>query len=62
MFIGGTDRAGDVDPVEAGGGRDHLPDVAHPATQRHSADTHPKHGKHLQFHDGHSACQCRGLP
>lgn len=28
MFVvGGTDRAGHADPLEAGRGRDHLPDV-----------------------------------
>ena len=52
---GGADRAGDVDPAEAGGGCDHLPDVAHAAPQRHPADTHTEHGEHLQLPHGHPA-------
>lgn len=55
LLIGGTDRAGDVDPLKAGGGRHHLSDAAHPAPQGHPADTHTEHGKHLWIHDGHSA-------
>lgn len=60
VSTGGTDRAGDVDPLEAGRGCHHFPDVATPATPGHPADTHPKHGQHFQFHDGNSAHLCRG--
>lgn len=47
VSTGSSDRVGDVDPPEAGGGCHHFPDFATAATPRHPADTHPKHGQHL---------------
>lgn len=55
VLTGSADRTGDVDPLEAGRGCHHFPDVATAATPRHPADAHPKHGQHFQFHDGNSA-------
>lgn len=62
MSAGSADRAGDVDPPEARRGCHHFSDVATAATPRHPADTHPKHGQHLHFHDGHSAHLRGGSP
>lgn len=62
MSKGSADRAGDVDPPEAGRGRHHLPDAATAAASGHPADAHPKHGQHFQFHDGNPAHLCRGSP